>query len=119
MKECHGTGTLAGDAAEAEAISSAFFPDTVDPGNDTKQYSQRLVVGSIKSIIGHTEGTAGLAGILKASLALQKATIPPNLLFNRLNPRIEPFHNHVKLAVTSAPWPCVLHGGPRRASVNR
>jgi len=117
--ECHGTGTLAGDAAEAEAISSAFFPNTVNAGTNTSGYPQRLVVGSIKSIIGHTEGTAGLAGILKASLALQNATLPPNLLFNRLNPRIEPFYDNLKLSVTPTPWPSVLHGGPRRASVNR
>lgn len=117
--ECHGTGTLAGDAAEAEAISAAFFPNTVNAETYTNDHPQRLAVGSIKSIIGHTEGTAGLAGILKASLALQNATLPPNLLFNRLNPRIEPFYNNLKLSVTSTPWPSVLHGGPRRASVNR
>ena len=82
-------------------------------------YSQPLKVGSIKSIIGHTEGTAGLAGILKASLALQNSTIPPNLLFNRLNPRIELFYDNLKLSVTATPWPAPLDGGPRRASVNR
>ena len=117
--ECHGTGTLAGDGAEAEAISSAFFPNTVKAGISTSEHSQRLVVGSIKSIIGHTEGTAGLAGILKASLALQNAIVPPNLLFNRLNPRIKEFYHNLKLSVTPTPWPTILHDGPRRASVNR
>ena len=117
--ECHGTGTLAGDAAEAEAISSAFFQNPVNAATDTSESPQQLMVGSIKSIIGHTEGTAGLAGILKASLALQNATFPPNLLFKRLNPRIEPFHDNLKLSTKSTPWPSALHGGPRRASVNR
>ncbi|KAK0506975.1 hypothetical protein JMJ35_010675 [Cladonia borealis] len=116
--ECHGTGTLAGDAAEAKAISSASFPKAVLAGTDTGRYPQRLVVGSIKSIIGHTEGTVGLAGILKASLALQNATLPPNLLFNRLNPRIKPFYNDLKLSVASNPWPFVTNGSPRRASLN-
>ena len=116
--ECHGTGTLAGDAAEAEAISSAFFPNASKVTNTGGQ-SQPLVVGSIKSIIGHTEGTAGLAGILKASLALQNATLTPNLLFSRLNPKIEPFYQDLKLSNTSTPWPHVVHGSPRRASVNR
>lgn len=111
--ECHGTGTLAGDVAEAQAICSAFFSDTV------LAETQRLVVGSIKSIIGHTEGTAGLAGVLKASLALQNAVLPPNLLFNRLNPGIKPFYDNLKLSVTSSPWPSVPQNGPRRASVNR
>ncbi|KAF4629401.1 hypothetical protein G7Y89_g8750 [Cudoniella acicularis] len=112
--ECHGTGTQAGDAAEAEAISSAFGygPENSASGSD------RLWVGSIKSVIGHTEGTAGLAGILKASLALQSATIPPNLGFNRLNPRIQPFYTNLQVSTTAAPWPAVLHNGPRRASVN-
>ena len=101
--ECHGTGTLAGDTAEAETISSAFFPKAVVSVTDTGRCPQRLVVGSIKSIISYTEGTAGLAGILKASLALQNSTLPPNLLFNRLNPRIEPFYNDLKLSVASNP----------------
>ncbi|KAK4194675.1 hypothetical protein QBC40DRAFT_318825 [Triangularia verruculosa] len=112
--ECHGTGTMAGDAAEAEAISTAFFPT----GMSNSSKSEKLFVGSIKSIMGHTEGTAGLAGILKASLALQNATIPPNLLFNRLNPRIEPFYSNLEVATKTVPWPDVMPGQPRRASVN-
>jgi acyl transferase domain-containing protein len=113
--ECHGTGTLAGDSAEAEAICTSFFPNAEEAKND----SDRLVVGSIKSVVGHTEGTAGLAGILRASLALQNATIPPNLLFNSLNPSIKPFYGNLQVATTAIPWPSVPHDGPRRASVNR
>ncbi|TVY36834.1 Polyketide synthase-nonribosomal peptide synthetase [Lachnellula subtilissima] len=112
--ECHGTGTHAGDAAEAEAISSAFFPDGIEIQAD----SNELLVGSIKSVLGHTEGTAGLAGILKSALALQNAIIPPNLLFNRLNPRIKPFYANLKVSTVAMPWPAVLPGNPRRASVN-
>ena len=117
--ECHGTGTLAGDAAEANAISSAFFSEVVHVGTNLGEKLQRLLVGSIKSVIGHTEGTAGLAGVLKASLALQNAVIPPNLLFNRLNPSIEPFYDNLKISVAASPWPSVPQNGPRRASVNR
>ncbi|CAJ2504343.1 Uu.00g117370.m01.CDS01 [Anthostomella pinea] len=54
--EAHGTGTLAGDPVEAEAISSAFFPVSKPSLNG----AQPLLVGSIKTVIGHTEGTAGL-----------------------------------------------------------
>ncbi|KAH9875653.1 hypothetical protein IAQ61_003117 [Plenodomus lingam] len=87
--EAHGTGTAAGDPIEAEAIHSAFFGNT---GTDRKSDETDLLwVGSIKTICGHTEGTAGLAGILKASLALQKSIVPPNLLFKTLNPRIKRF----------------------------
>ena len=113
--ECHGTGTHAGDTAEAEAIRSSFFPTSVEAKGD----SDLLLVGSIKSVLGHTEGTAGLAGILKTSLALQNATIPPNLLFNRLNPLIRPFYTNLQVSTTAAPWPTVSGDSPRRASVNR
>ncbi|KAI5922075.1 polyketide synthase-like protein [Camillea tinctor] len=110
--EAHGTGTPAGDPVEAEAISSAFFNSKVPNKTDP------LFVGSIKTVIGHTEGTAGLAGILKASLAMKNSTIPPNMLFNRLSPRVEPFTAHLKVPTSALPWPSVPSGSPRRASVN-
>lgn len=66
----------------------------------------------------HTEGTAGLAAILKASLALQHAIIPPNLLFDNLNPAIQPFYNNLKVPTEAMPWPSLPPGSPRRASVN-
>ncbi|KAL1882812.1 putative PKS/NRPS-like protein biosynthetic cluster [Diaporthe australafricana] len=116
--ECHGTGTGAGDAAEAEAIANSFFPSS---NNEQKAESATLAplfVGSVKSIIGHTEGTAGVAGVLKAALALRNSTIPANLLFNKLNPRIKPFYHNVQVATTTAPWPSIPAGSPRRASVN-
>ncbi|KAF7590282.1 hypothetical protein BBP40_003019 [Aspergillus hancockii] len=107
--EAHGTGTPAGDPLEAEAISNVFL--SKDPENP-------LYVGSIKTIVGHTEGTAGLAGLLKTSLALQNATIPPNMLFNQLNPKVEPFYTNLEIATTAQPWPTLPLGVPRRASVN-
>ncbi|KAI1372084.1 hypothetical protein F4677DRAFT_433407 [Hypoxylon crocopeplum] len=119
--EAHGTGTPAGDPIEAEAISSAFFPNSIREGEDDDDppYSPNpLLVGSIKTIVGHTEGTAGIAGILKASLALQNAVISPNLLFNSLNPRIRPFYHNLRVPTSLTPWPSVVRGSPRRASVN-
>lgn len=107
--EAHGTGTPAGDPIEAEAICSAF----------PRTGSIPLYVGSVKTIIGHTEGTAGIAGILKASLALQKSKIPPNLLFKRLNPLVEPFYANLCVPTESVAWPSVGEGIPKRASVNR
>ncbi|KAI0117978.1 polyketide synthetase [Nemania sp. FL0031] len=110
--EAHGTGTPGGDPIEAEAIHTAFF------GSSNWRNDEPMLVGSFKTIMGHTEGTAGLAGLLRASLAIQNSTIPPNLLFNRLNPRIEPFYHNLKVPVEAQSWPALSNGIPRRASVN-
>lgn len=69
-------------------------------------------------VIGHTEGTAGIAGLMKASFAVQKGVIPPNLLFDKLSPRVAPFYKHLKIATEPTPWPVVAPGQPRRVSVN-
>ncbi|KAM0323352.1 hypothetical protein ACHAQA_008945 [Verticillium albo-atrum] len=111
--EAHGTGTPAGDAREAEGIARAFF----ETGSAPLTQSHPLYVGSIKTVIGHTEGTAGLAGFIKASLALQNSTIPPNLLFHNLSPDVAPFYENLEVATKAKPWPEPLTG-PRRASVN-
>ena len=112
--EAHGTGTAAGDPKEAEAISKAFF----HPGDHVSDHGDPLYVGSIKTVIGHTEGTAGLAGLLKASLAVQHGIIPPNLLFNKLHPAVEPFYTNLEIATSPKPWPSLTNGAPRRASIN-
>lgn len=114
--EAHGTGTPAGDPIEAEAISSALFPD----GLATCSSFSPLFVGSCKTVIGHTEGAAGLAGILKASLAIQNAKIPPNLHFHRLNPKIQPFYGRLLIPNgVVMPWPTMTGHDLRRVSVNR
>lgn len=105
----HGTGTPAGDPQEAEAISKAFSGDS---------RGQKLYVGSVKTIVGHTEGTAGLASLISSSLALQNRTIPPNMHFNQLNPKLEPFYKHLEVPTSALPWPELLPGQPRRVSVN-
>ncbi|GFF24011.1 nonribosomal peptide synthetase 14 [Aspergillus udagawae] len=110
--EAHGTGTKAGDPQEARAIFNAFFGPEADEDNHAN-----LMVGSIKTIIGHTEGTAGLAGLFKASLALQNAQIPPNMHFRSLNPEIEPYWTRLRIPTELQPWPA-HSGSVRRASVN-
>ncbi|CCF38812.1 lovastatin nonaketide synthase, partial [Colletotrichum higginsianum] len=112
--EAHGTGTPAGDPQEANAIASAFFGQ----GDNSNAGDDPLFVGSIKTIVGHTEGTAGIAGLLKACLAVKHGVIPPNLLFNKLSPRVAPFYNHLKITTEAIPWPTVAPGQPRRVSVN-
>jgi hybrid polyketide synthase/nonribosomal peptide synthetase ACE1 len=106
----HGTGTPAGDPQEAQAISHAFY--------SKQNFDDKLYVGSIKTIIGHTEGTAGLASLVGTSLALQNGTIPPNMHFRTLNPRLEPFYQNLKVPTKCIPWPETCQGQPRRASIN-
>ena len=110
--EAHGTGTPAGDPQEAEALNSAFFAGEHHDPDDV------LYVGSVKTVVGHTEGTAGIAGLLKACMALKHSIIPPNLLFNRLSPRVEPFYKHLRILKSPESWPTLPDGTPRRASVN-
>ncbi|KAI0434876.1 hypothetical protein F5Y09DRAFT_354859 [Xylaria sp. FL1042] len=112
--EAHGTGTPAGDPIEAEAIKTAFFRDT----SATTHRRDKLFVGSVKTVIGHSEGVAGLAALIKTSLALQNSTIPPNLLFQELNPDVKPFYTNLEIPRSDIPWPTVPDGCPRRASVN-
>lgn len=69
-------------------------------------------------IVGHTEGTAGIAGLMKASLAMKHGMIPPNLHFHEFNLVVKPFCNNLDLVSSLRPWPEVPDGQPRRASVN-
>ncbi|OGM41103.1 polyketide synthase [Aspergillus bombycis] len=112
--EAHGTGTRAGDPQEARAIHDAFF----GPNTSAAQEGSPLLVGSVKTIIGHTEGAAGLAGLLKASLCIENATISPNMHFQNLNPDICPYAGSLRVPTEVLPWPTLPPGLPRRASVN-
>lgn len=109
--EAHGTGTPTGDPLEAKAIYRSI-------GRHVGRSEPHIAVNSIKSLIGHTEVCAGIAGLLQASLALQNSKIPPNMLFRTLNPAIEPFYKHVKIPKELEDWPPVEHDQQRRASVN-
>ena len=117
MKLCKLTTTLliridvapAGDPREAEAIARAFY---------SKGAEDKLYVGSVKTIFGHTEGTAGLASLIGTMLALKHGIIPPNMHFNNLNPQVAPFYNHLEVPTKAKHWPKLPPGQPRRASVN-
>ncbi|KAI0520879.1 polyketide synthase PksB [Xylaria bambusicola] len=107
----HGTGTQAGDPQEAQAIESSLFPTDFET-------DQKLYVGSIKTIIGHTEGCAGLASLIGTSLAMQNGVIPPNLHFSSLSPKVEPFYKNLHIPTNAIPWPKLSPGQVRRASIN-
>ncbi|RMD39967.1 hypothetical protein DV735_g5157, partial [Chaetothyriales sp. CBS 134920] len=112
--QAHGTGTQAGDPQEAQAISTALFPSGVQ---ETAEQRQKLLVGSVKTIIGHTEGTAGLAGVIASVLALKNGIVPPNLHFSTLSPKVLPFYRDVEIPTRPTAWP-TTQGGIRRVSVN-
>ncbi|MCY3553978.1 MAG: beta-ketoacyl synthase N-terminal-like domain-containing protein, partial [Gemmatimonadetes bacterium] len=98
--EAHGTGTPTGDPVEAMAIGRA----TGDAG---------CLIGSVKTNIGHTEAAAGVAGLIKAALALKHGILPPSLHFEKPNPDI-PFEV-LGLKVATEP---VNLPGPTYAGVN-
>lgn len=79
--EAHGPGTPAGDPLEASAIGAVF-------GN-TRKPNDPLYIGSVKSNIGHLEAGAGIAGLVKSIYALEKGQIPPNIWFEKANPKLE------------------------------
>ncbi|WP_344028213.1 amino acid adenylation domain-containing protein [Streptomyces luteireticuli] len=77
--EAHGTGTQLGDPIEVAALRQAFGPDTPDD----------CALASVKSQIGHLGAAAGVVGMVRAALAVHHGVVPPNIDFNRLNPRID------------------------------
>jgi acyl transferase domain-containing protein/SAM-dependent methyltransferase len=104
--EAHGTGTSLGDPIEVQALASAY--------GSGRTADRPLLVGSVKSNIGHLESAAGVAGLIKVVLALQHGEIPASLHFREPNPHIP--WGQVPVSVVSAPrpWP----DGPRIAGVS-
>ena len=80
--EAHGTGTATGDPIEASALGEIF-------GRRSDQ--RPIVIGSLKSNIGHLEGTSGIASVIKTALMLERKFLLPNCDFQKSNPKI-PFH---------------------------
>ncbi|KAG5984483.1 Type I Iterative PKS [Claviceps digitariae] len=103
--ECHGTGTQAGDWRELKAISETLGAD--------RPSERPVVVGSVKPNIGHLEGAAGVAGMVKGVLVLEHGKIPPNINFSHGNPTIDFEGWKVPQSVLDWPLP-----GLRRVSVN-
>ncbi|MBV8348061.1 MAG: type I polyketide synthase, partial [Mycolicibacterium sp.] len=106
--EAHGTGTLLGDPIEARALGTVLGP--------ARPQSTPLLIGAVKSNLGHLEAAAGIAGFIKAVLSVQRGHIPANLNFENPNPHI-PFED-LQLKVVAEPtvWPSTEH--PRRAGVS-
>jgi thioester reductase-like protein len=89
--EAHGTGTAVGDPIEANAIGNTF--------GRGRPRGNALLVGSVKTNLGHLESAAGVAGLIKTALVLYHRRVPPNLHFETPNPAIDFEHLQLKVPV--------------------
>ncbi|PLB54037.1 polyketide synthase [Aspergillus steynii IBT 23096] len=100
--ECHGTGTIVGDTAEASVVANIFGRDGI-------------YIGAVKPNVGHSEGASGITSIIKGVLALENNLIPPNVHFRSPNPKI-PFDSaKLRVPVEPTQWPADRR---KRVSVN-
>lgn len=104
--EAHGTGTVLGDAMELRSLDEVYGSGR--DGNDP------LLVGSVKTNIGHLESAAGIAGVIKTALAIHHGSIPPTLHYNTPNPFLERT-DALSVVTVPTPWPA---NGSSRAGVS-
>ena len=90
--EAHGTGTPLGDPIEVEALAAALGS------------GPPVLLGAVKSNVGHLEGAAGVAGLIKTTLCLQRGVIPSVVHFTRLNPHITLDGTRLQVARAATPW---------------
>ncbi|MEU8193922.1 SDR family NAD(P)-dependent oxidoreductase [Microbispora amethystogenes] len=95
--ELHGTGTKVGDPIEAAALGAAL--------GAARPATQPLLVGSVKANIGHLEGAAGIAGLLKAVLGIHHREVPPSLNYETPNPAIDLDALNLRVVTEPSPWP--------------
>jgi acyl transferase domain-containing protein/NADPH:quinone reductase-like Zn-dependent oxidoreductase/acyl carrier protein len=94
--ETHGTGTALGDPIEVEALAAVICD---------RPASERVVLGAVKTNIGHLEAAAGVAGVIKVLLAMRHELIPPNLHFTAPNPNMGSAIDLFELPTAKRPWP--------------
>ncbi len=95
--EAHGTGTPLGDPIEVQALARAL--------SQGRPADQPLLIGSVKTNLGHTEAAAGVAGLIKSALALHYGEIPPSLNFQQPNPYISWETMPVRVVTQATAWP--------------
>jgi acyl transferase domain-containing protein/NAD(P)H-dependent flavin oxidoreductase YrpB (nitropropane dioxygenase family)/NAD(P)-dependent dehydrogenase (short-subunit alcohol dehydrogenase family) len=96
LVEAHGTGTVVGDATELAALTELFTEHGAQPGS--------CVLGSVKSQVGHTKCTAGLAGVIKTARALYHGVLPPTLHLDQPNPRYDEGQSPFRFVRAAQPW---------------
>ncbi|HEX9307515.1 MAG TPA: SDR family NAD(P)-dependent oxidoreductase, partial [Anaeromyxobacter sp.] len=108
--ECHGTGTSLGDPIEVQALAAVY--------GEGRGPDAPLLLGAVKTNIGHLEAGAGLAGVAKVTASLLHDALPPTLHTSPLNPHIEWEALPVRVVDGLRPWPRHADGSPRRAGVS-
>ena len=107
--EAHGTGTEVGDPIELNSAAQAYGPG--------REPDRPLLVGSIKTNMGHLEPTAGIAGLIKTLMSLRQRVIPKHLHFDNPNPRVDWANLPVRITDQKTDWPAT-NGRPPRAGVS-
>ncbi|HYB82644.1 MAG TPA: type I polyketide synthase, partial [Mycobacterium sp.] len=105
--EAHGTGTPLGDPIELDSLSKVF---------SDREDSPSLVIGSVKTNLGHLEAAAGVAGFIKTVLAIRNGYIPKHLNFHELTPNASQAASRLTITSEGMEWPAT--GRPRRAGVS-
>ncbi|MES2946572.1 MAG: SDR family NAD(P)-dependent oxidoreductase [Pseudomonadota bacterium] len=94
--EAHATGTLLGDAIEAEALGTVY---------GAAQRAAPLLIGALKPNLGHLEAASGMAGLIKTLLSVERRSIAPTLHHEHLNPDIDAARSQLKLVTRRTDWP--------------
>ncbi|MGW4365598.1 type I polyketide synthase [Nocardia takedensis] len=106
--DAHGSGTRLGDSIEAHALQAAY--------GSGRPADRPLLIGSVKSNIGHAQSSSGIAGIVKLIESMRHGVVPKTLHADDPSPDIDWSSGTLELVTENAPWPA--HGRPRRSAVS-